>query len=326
MVFVCVDVEAYERDHSKITEIGIATLDTNDLLQVAPGKDGEHWRSKIQTRHFRIAEYAHLVNSEFVAGRPGSFFFGQSEFVSREDAPASVAKCFEPPFCGKPIQSISAEELDKGGKRSLIFLGHNSLADVKYLQDIGFDPLSLPNLLEAQDSASLFRVWQRQEQPSKLAKILEEFGIDQFGLHNAGNDAAYTVQGFLAICVREASIRNKPEVQKIWDKQMESRIAFEQQELKDDIEKDMKGWSGLKGDDDGGEPVPLVIKKPAVRDVSSRATPSKTGSTAGDGCSGPLCDQDESKDTRGNQVSNTHSKGFRVQVGIKGSICTQHKD
>lgn len=53
VIFVCVDVEAYEKDSSKITEIGISTLDTNDLAGAAPGELGSQWRSKIRVRHFR---------------------------------------------------------------------------------------------------------------------------------------------------------------------------------------------------------------------------------------------------------------------------------
>ncbi|KAJ4348695.1 uncharacterized protein N0V89_010073 [Didymosphaeria variabile] len=263
VVFICVDVEAYEKGHRKITEVGMATLDTRDLIHVAPGKDGKAWRDLIQTRHFRVTEFAHLVNSEYVAGCPGSFFFGESEFVSLKDLPTSVAACFEPPFCAKPGETPHADNIERGDRRNLIFLGHDTLTDVKYLQDIGFDPLVLPNLLEAQDSASLFRVWQREDQTTKLARILEKFDIDYFGLHNAGNDAMYTVQVFLAICVREASIRNSPEVQQIWDARKESKIAFEQQELRQDVEKDAKVWDDLEANGDGGGPVPIVIKKPA---------------------------------------------------------------
>ncbi|KAL5390401.1 hypothetical protein DPSP01_001965 [Paraphaeosphaeria sporulosa] len=261
VVFVCVDVEAYEKDHSKITEVGIATLDTRDIMRVAPGKDGKAWRKLIKARHFRVNEYAHLVNSDYVAGCPGSFFFGESEFIPLKDLPAAVAVCFTPPFCAKHDGGSDVGDSDT---RNLIFLGHDTLTDVKYLQAIGFDPLALPNLLEVQDSANLYRVWQRQEQITSLGRILEGLKIDGFGLHNAGNDAVYTVQSFLAICVREASIRNTPEVQQIWNDRKESKIAFEQEELRSDIEKDAKVWDDLEANSDGGDPVPIALKKPAT--------------------------------------------------------------
>jgi hypothetical protein len=76
VVFVCVDVEAYERNTKLVTEIGIATLDTEDIAFVVPGEGGTNWMSCIRTRHFIINEYKHLKNVEFVAGCPDKFEFG----------------------------------------------------------------------------------------------------------------------------------------------------------------------------------------------------------------------------------------------------------
>jgi hypothetical protein len=76
VVFVCVDIEAYERNTSLITEIGIATLDTRDIASMIPGEGGANWRSMIRARHFRIKEYQHLQNVEFVQGCADRFEFG----------------------------------------------------------------------------------------------------------------------------------------------------------------------------------------------------------------------------------------------------------
>jgi hypothetical protein len=76
VVFVCVDVEAYERNTRQITEIGIATLDTKNIAKLNPGNGGVNWREMIRARHFRIREYRHLENSEFVNGCADKFEFG----------------------------------------------------------------------------------------------------------------------------------------------------------------------------------------------------------------------------------------------------------
>ncbi len=76
VVFVCVDVEAYERNTKLVTEVGIATLDTKDLASVVPGEGGANWMSSIRARHFRINEHKHLNNVEFVAGCADKFEFG----------------------------------------------------------------------------------------------------------------------------------------------------------------------------------------------------------------------------------------------------------
>jgi hypothetical protein len=98
VIFLCVDIESFERDHNKVTEIGIAYLDTADIKDLAPGPGFTIWKDAIYARHFRIRDYSHLVNKDFIHGCPEDFRFGDSEWISLEDAPQEIAKCFKEPF------------------------------------------------------------------------------------------------------------------------------------------------------------------------------------------------------------------------------------
>ncbi|EXJ64326.1 hypothetical protein A1O7_00662 [Cladophialophora yegresii CBS 114405] len=97
-VIIAIDVESYERAHNLITEIGISTLDTLDLVGLPPGPNGKNWLNEIRSRHFRISGREHLVNRDFCAGHPDAFQFGQSELVDLKEAVAIVDSCFEWPF------------------------------------------------------------------------------------------------------------------------------------------------------------------------------------------------------------------------------------
>ncbi|ETN46171.1 uncharacterized protein HMPREF1541_00355 [Cyphellophora europaea CBS 101466] len=97
-ILICIDVESYEREHRLITEVGISTLDTLDLIDVAPGPNGENWRKQIRSRHLRIKEHAHLRNTDFCIGDPEAFQFGESEFVSLDEVGEKIDSCFEWPF------------------------------------------------------------------------------------------------------------------------------------------------------------------------------------------------------------------------------------
>lgn len=199
VVFVCIDVESFEKAHHMITEVGVATLDTRDLVDVAPGKDGEAWRDIIKVRHFRIQEHRHLVNSEFVSGNPDRFDYGDSTFVSLKEAPAHVAACFRPPFGVHASNTVEDEihaklsQMNIDGTRNIILLGHDTLGDVRYLQQLGYDPLKEENIIEIMDTATMYRVWRREQQPTNLGRILHSFDIAGWNLHNAGNDAMFTV-------------------------------------------------------------------------------------------------------------------------------------
>lgn len=75
-VFVCIDCEASEWDQQKVTELGVAVLDTKDLAGTAPGQYGEEWIKEMNYAHFRPVEYAHVVNRRFVKGAEDRFAFG----------------------------------------------------------------------------------------------------------------------------------------------------------------------------------------------------------------------------------------------------------
>ncbi|KAI9679828.1 MAG: hypothetical protein M1817_004842 [Caeruleum heppii] len=213
VVFVAIDVEAAERNHSQITEIGITTLDTRDLVGQPPGEGCKTWMTKIRPRHFRIKEYGHIVNTEFIRGCPEYFEFGQSEWISLQDAPAVVASCFKHPFSAAvdvptPETNIdtpttTAPPDESAEKRTIILLGHDITADLTYLRTVGYDPFTLPNLLEVLDTSTLYRSLKQEPNIASLGTVLYELGIMGWHLHNAGNDAVYTMQSMLAICLRD---------------------------------------------------------------------------------------------------------------------------
>ncbi|KAF2633146.1 hypothetical protein BU25DRAFT_355212 [Macroventuria anomochaeta] len=281
-VFVCVDVESYERAHHKITEVGVATLDTRELASIAPGQDGENWRGLIRARHFRIKEHVHLVNSEFVNGQPEGFDFGTSTIVSLAEAPAHVAACFSSPFGAHHTNGVESlcdlmGGVDLNEKRNIVFLGHDSLGDVRYLQNLGYDPMKVENLLEVLDTAVMYRVWRREQNPTSLGKILYDFDIAGYKLHNAGNDAVFTVQAMLGICVREASIRGSPELDSMRSSEKSARLAVALEEAQQKANEEADGWSDHEQDNDVGAPVPLSVSPPKLAPAhTSSDTPSDT--------------------------------------------------
>lgn len=250
VVFVCVDVESYEGAHHKITEVGVATLDTRDLQGVVPGENGKAWREMIRARHFRIKEYKHLVNHLYVIGHPDGFLFGESTFVSLNEAAKLVAACFRAPFGGVDTTEQPNE------KRNIVLLGHDTLSDIRYLQQLGYDPVKEENILEVMDTATMYRVWHRDQQPTKLGNILSDFDIMGWKLHNAGNDAVYTLQAMLGICVREATTRGALNSEEMLETNKVAEISTVRERADQDAQANVAGWSEHKADDHCSPPVP----------------------------------------------------------------------
>ncbi|KAI4256477.1 MAG: hypothetical protein LQ352_002083 [Teloschistes flavicans] len=283
VVFICVDVEAYEKPPRPITEIGISTLDTSDLVNIAPGERGIDWMKKIRSRHFRIREHGHLHNSEHVQGCADRFEpdFGVSEWISIQEAPQVIASCFRPPYSRRSKDISGKSQTDdsesKDLQRQLVLVGHDIQNDVEYLRKLGYDVANLSNVIEAVDTADLYRAWKHEQNPTNLGAILLELELVGWNLHNAGNDAAYTLQALLGIAIsaRLASSNTNSllQIQSIHRAKLIEREAHDraQEEAAEWVMADQEGG-------DGGPPQPLVpigwpSEKPA-RDAITKDSPS----------------------------------------------------
>ncbi|GBF63654.1 hypothetical protein TMEN_6296 [Trichophyton mentagrophytes] len=300
-IFVSIDLEENERNHSQITEVGVSTLDTLDLVGIPPGEGGRNWTSKIRSRHFRVAEYQHVRNKKFVEGCPDDFAFGRSEFVRRACLARVVDACFKPPYSGhiahspepkdssqerrrqsrsrrsrgrnsnqsqspeggielpyepgnspkrgknsprnrersrrrkqwSPIPSTEPSSSQSPGQqhqrhpartpsptipeykmrpRNIILVGHALNGDIKHLCNIGcgfFDIETyrenfsiLSRFHDVADTTILHRVIKRRFDPPGLKDILKDLDIMPWHLHNAGNDARYTLEAVVGMAVQ----------------------------------------------------------------------------------------------------------------------------
>lgn len=121
----------------------------------------------------------------------------------------------------KDMQTENAIPEYKLRPRNILFLGHDIRTDISYLQTLGStvfgdtpealysssaaDKSSMapqPNFLEALDTATLFRVLKRDTAPRSLAHVLLDLGITGWFLHNAGNDARYTMEAMIRIALK----------------------------------------------------------------------------------------------------------------------------
>jgi hypothetical protein len=71
MIVVCLDLENWVRDQSRLTELGIATFDSRDMRALsAPSMHGEDLLKQVNFYHARIQENTHLVNKTFCVRNP----------------------------------------------------------------------------------------------------------------------------------------------------------------------------------------------------------------------------------------------------------------
>ncbi|KAI9663974.1 MAG: hypothetical protein M1821_007465 [Bathelium mastoideum] len=221
-VFVSIDVEVWEYDDRCILEIGVSTLDTLDLIALRPQKHAVNWRQRITKHHFRIKENAHLHNHVHVESHPDNFIYGESEWISMSDVHAKFVPILNPTRLIPAAERESHYVAETGIRtvpttRRVVLVGHDIQNDIRYLRRGlgGFDILRHARVgggqpdarpLETMDTAGMFALLQQKKQFTSLGVICKEYFIDGRFLHNAGNDAAYTLMALMAIALQPVEL------------------------------------------------------------------------------------------------------------------------
>ncbi|OJD30347.1 qde-2-interacting protein [Diplodia corticola] len=197
-IFIAVDVEAWERDATKVTEVGIAVVDSRALLST-PATPLD-WINQIRTQHIIIKEHQSHVNSRFVRGCPDKFQFGQSKIVAL-DGMSGVFKS----FFVQPDES--APQSGEDSLRNVVLVGHAVAGDIKWMEKLGYPCASMSQLVGLVDTQRLARDLMLPQSLSKLAAAL---GEEPQYLHNAGNDAHWTMQSVLLFALYGSKFPNPP--------------------------------------------------------------------------------------------------------------------
>jgi hypothetical protein len=225
-----------------------------------PGEGGENWIEHIRSRHFRIQGREHLVNKDFCPGNASNFRFGTTEWVKLDAAAEAVDQCFKYPFSaqfkyreengtqrsGFPVLPSGPDGQMGPKKRNVIITGHDIRNELEYLKILGsqaFNPAvsaysgaameinahgpdrneTLSTVIEALDTGVLYRVLVKETQTQSLGKMMHGLGRRALHLHNAGNDARYTLEALIALLIKarapedEATLNEKTKTNNVQD-------------------------------------------------------------------------------------------------------------
>ena len=196
----CLDIEAFETNQNVITEIGISIYDPRENMVPSMVPITKNY-------HLIIEESLELRNQKWVCDYKDCYLLGESYVLSLKE-------------CVHFIQSlinyylVPVTEEDKTWSRA--FVGHHVSGDLKWLETIG---VKFPGrgyeghldhtllLAETPGDLDVFILDTEQfyrksygEKGSSLGKILRLFEIPHAFLHNAGNDAYYTLHLFMKFC------------------------------------------------------------------------------------------------------------------------------
>lgn len=238
VLFVSIDVEAYEFNQSIVSEVGISTLDAKALASVAPGGGSplgsEGWYPYIHARHLRIKENLWVVNTRHVKGCPLNFQFGECEVVPQNDV--------------IPLIEALIQRTVDGKKRKIVLVFHDAAADIKFLLGEGYNILGEENVIDVLDTKEMDQYITRSNDPHSLETVLRSLDISYQYLHNAGNDAMYTMRAMVSIALKGRQIsvaRGRKE--KKTKNPAHGHVPYAEFKKNED-----EGWSSGGEDSDGG--------------------------------------------------------------------------
>jgi DNA polymerase III epsilon subunit-like protein len=180
-VFIAIDVEWDETNPSAILEIGIAVLDLRKGRLHPDRFPPNTW--SIRPRHFIISENREVHNGKYARSNKFGFKFGKSYHCKEQ----------------KAVQVL--QDLFDWYMGEVVLVGHCMTQDLQRLQVMG---VALREEMVI-DTGSLERAFSGRvnEQRRSLGDICEDLDIKYFAarkLHNAGNDAFFTMAVFAHMC------------------------------------------------------------------------------------------------------------------------------
>jgi hypothetical protein len=118
-----------------------------------------------------------------------------------------------------------------------VLVAHNVEADIKYFQSLGLQPPALAN--DFLDTSNLYQALRRQDRQPSLASVLLDLGIAAKYLHNAGNDARYTLQAMLTMAYEYTNVQKSAHE---WKDELEARVKIAVREAETRVRVDFQGW------------------------------------------------------------------------------------
>ncbi|GFR41180.1 hypothetical protein Agub_g1847 [Astrephomene gubernaculifera] len=213
LVVCCsIDLEWWERDSSRVTEIGWTMWD--------------NLTRQLQSRHHIVSEHEALVNRIHVPDHKHDFLFGASSTGPLAEGAAALQRDLQhygagvwAAWCASQGQQQGPQQggevgccgaagspLPPAPPMQLVVVGHGLSGDLKALS--GLLGVVLPPGAAILDTADL--TWAAlgggtgQERTAiSLRLLLKTLGIPATMLHNGGNDARYTMEAALALAAIE---------------------------------------------------------------------------------------------------------------------------
>jgi len=108
----------------------------------------------------------------------------------------------------KSIMEPNQKTENEGSQhRPTVLVGHDVEQDIAHLQKIGYNVYKNPCIIDVADTKHIHQHLRGRNDAASLARLLDDMLITYKYLHNAGNDAVYTLQGLIALAFKKHELK-----------------------------------------------------------------------------------------------------------------------
>lgn len=193
-IIICLDTEHYTLNSDEMTEIGVAVLHTQDLLQISQaenfGDHGENVLKQAKFHFFRIREKTHLPTTNVHSRGAEGNRFGYERFVTFQQARDFLRRLL--------VHTITNVNDLQGYNCPVVVLGHSVTHDRDHLngKDLAFDIDALGTVIRYIDTQEIVRNtgnWWNDVGEIGLTSLVTKLGFQHRDCHTACNDVGRTI-------------------------------------------------------------------------------------------------------------------------------------
>lgn len=227
-ICVSIDIEAYERQTNIVTEIGISIYD--------PRENYTSLIPKFRNYHLCCSESLNLKNGRYTPDHKYNYLLGETIVMP-------LIQCAE--FIQNLLNYYLIPQTPHDITWERAIVGHDVIGDIKWLNKMnivipGYSDGQITSNIKILDTLKLFNSFYGHK-GSGLGKALRLYKIPHSFLHNAGNDAYYTLILLLKMCDIEARKLNG------WDDLLEMYQIIHSLDIQDKEEQKKDGKQKQKG-------------------------------------------------------------------------------
>lgn len=119
-----------------------------------------------------------------------------SEFIKQADIPSILEQLVDKATLVDPVDGTAKP-------RPVVLVFHECSGDISFLKTLGYSIYNAENVLEIADTREMHQFVARSDDSRALGAVLNYLDIPSQHLHNAGNDAVYTLRAMIGLAVKK---------------------------------------------------------------------------------------------------------------------------